>query len=150
MTYRHTMCRRAYGRQERDHRALAPVSEVLEWYVQNLHGRPPGACLSMDSLYYSPWFGILLSLCLRRFVFAPLSRVNLQLSWLTNTTGLGDYDELDLQSLRNHHQQTRAGAARQTGKSQRRQRSLDSRSGRGTYSRRECARVCVCARSCKS
>ena len=36
---------------------------------------------------------------LRRFVFAPLSRVNLQLSWLTNTTGLGDYDELDLQSL---------------------------------------------------
>ena len=102
----------------------------------------------MDSLYYSTWFGILLSFCLtswlvsllRRFVFAPLSRVNLQLSWLTNTTGL-DYDELDLQSLRNRQQQAPAGAARTNGK---KANGVKGRTEGHTVGVRVC--VCVCAR----
>ena len=46
--------------------------------------------------------------------------------------GLGDYDELDLQSLRNHNNRRELARHEQTGNSQRRQRSPDSRSSRGT------------------
>ena len=57
---------------------------------------------------------------LSRFVFAPSSRVNLQLSWLTNTPDLGDYDFLDLQHGSpprgpSHGKQARTGAARTNG-----------------------------------